>query len=111
VNVPTRPCSAATPGSAHGPPLQPLSSTDDALAELTAIVSELIRLSVEDKISSAQLEALRTRRHQLSAIIDSVARFGRPPPAPSRRLRTPKNPAIDGRSAPFTTQQSQTDPR
>lgn len=90
MNPPTHQRTTPTPCSAHAPPQRPISTVNDALACLTAIISELIRLSSDDRISAAQLEVLRTRRRQLSAVIDSVTRFNQPHPSRSRPTRTSK---------------------
>jgi hypothetical protein len=63
--------------SAHPPPQLPI--WDTALDQLTAVLVELIRLS-DTGITAVELETLRTRRSQLSTVIDSLTRFT---PAPS----------------------------
>jgi hypothetical protein len=48
------------------------------LVVLTHVTAALVRLAGEDRpITDAQLNALRLRRHQLSAVISSLTRWRR----------------------------------
>jgi hypothetical protein len=63
------------------PPPSPEQRLDRAIAALTGALIELMRLSVEDRaVPLRQIEILRLRRHQLSAIIDALTRFAGPAP-------------------------------
>jgi hypothetical protein len=63
------------------PSPSPEERLDRAITALTGALTELMRLSAEDRrVPLRQLETLRLRRHQLSAIIDALTRFAGPPP-------------------------------
>jgi len=61
-------------------PLEPPVATVDEVIQLLAIaITVLIRLSTaEAAVTTAQLDKLRERRHQLSAVIDGLTRFNKP---------------------------------
>lgn len=50
-----------------------------ALSDLSRVITELIHLSAEHRaVTVVHLEVLRTRRAQLSAVLDALDRFTRP---------------------------------
>lgn len=63
------------------PPLGPRSTPgdwDEALVVLTHVTAALVRLAGDGRpITDAQLDTLRLRRHQLSAVISSLTRWRR----------------------------------
>lgn len=72
-----RPRGPDPPQPPPGPP-EAIGSWDEALVALTHVTSALVRLAGEDRpITDAQLDALRLRRHQLSAVISSLTRWRR----------------------------------
>jgi hypothetical protein len=76
-------------------PNRPDARLNHAVVGLTQAVTELIYLSAEDRRLIAQeLEILRTRRQQLSAVIDRLMRYADPAPKPpSHPPRTHPTPA------------------
>ena len=64
------------PGRLHPPPA---TTVDEVAQQLAVAITQLIRLSTQDvAVTREQLDKLRERRHQLSAVIDGLTRFSKP---------------------------------
>lgn len=70
----------ASPGPGPSPP-GPEARLEQTLTTLSHAIAELIQLSAENRaIPQRQLDILRLRRQQLSAVIDGLTRFVGPGP-------------------------------
>ncbi len=76
------------------PPPSRETRLSQAVVSLSHAITELIRLHTEDRAAPAEhLDLLRTRRHQLSRIIDDLSRFTRPSGKPQPSNTTTRRPA------------------
>jgi len=69
-------------------PLAPRTRLNRAIVGLAEAITELIYLSADDHaIMTRKLTILRTRRQQLSAVIDRLTLTAKPPPLQTRKRR------------------------